>query len=619
MKTIVSSLFASWLLLSGPTLVEGKKKLAKVKRGTTYKDKDEVHLVVNSVGPFNNPTEKYRYFSLPFCEDHHDEEGKDIKKGGVKHKQRLHEDMAGDRRESSPYIVNFNTPTESRTLCTKTYNTQQLTQFKEAIANSFFYEMFVEDLPMSGFIGDIVNEDVVAQDIMGTGSSNEGKTYLYTSFIFSFGINQNKIVSASVQSDHAKKVDITNVNVDELKVEFTYSVNFFPDTLEWKHRMKRYSNSMFRPRSPEIHWLSIMNSCVLVLLLVTFLVIIFMRILKNDISEYIDLEEETVDEEESGWKLIHGDVFRFPQRSTLFCSAIGAGNQLLISTFIVMLLALSGKVSTTRRGSILSAAVIVYSLMSIVGGYTSTKLYLQMNGKAWARCVLLTALLFPAPVVGVFMWVNSVALVKGSISALPFSTVFTIAALYFFVCVPLNLIGGILAKNYANTDLRAPTRTTKVAREIPTDVPILGGRGVQMLVAGFLPFSSIYIELHYIFTTMWGHQIYTLFGVLIFAFLLLVLVTSAIAVSLLYFQLMREDHRWWWMTLINGGMIGLFTYAYSFYFYFHTSGLTGFLQTSFYFGYMALTSFAVFLMYGSISFQVSLQFVKYIYSSVKCD
>lgn len=291
----------------------------------------------------------------------------------------------------------------------------------------------------------------------------------------------------------------------------------------------------------------------------------------------------------------------------------------MLSTFIVLLLALTGKVSTTRRGSILAAAVIIYSLTSVVAGYTATKLFFQMNGKAWARCVLLTAVLFPVPVVLVFSYVNSVAVVHGSISALPFSTVFTLASLYGFVCVPLTLFGGLLAKNYASKDMQAPTRTTKVAREIPSETPLFKSRPFQMLVAGFLPFSAVYIELHYIFTSMWGHQIYTLFGILFFAFVLLVIVTSSITVSLLYFQLTREDHRWWWMTFVNGGMIGFFIYGYSFYFYFHRSGMTGFLQTSFYFGYMAVISFAFFLMLGSTSFQFSLQFVKYIYSRVKCD
>jgi hypothetical protein len=452
---------------------------------------------------------------------------------------------------------------------------------------------------------------------MMTGAG-DGVTYLFPHLEFQFGMNGGKIVSASVHTDGTKAVDISGANSAE--IEFSYSVEWKLETLEWKHRMTSYANSSFaQPRSLEIHWLSIINSCVLVILLIAFLAIIFMRILKNDFARYMDIEEDTIEEEESGWKLISGDVFRIPENPTLFCAMVGTGTQLMVTCFAVLLLALTGSVSTTRRGSILACAVITYSLASVVGGYISTKLYFQMNGKAWARCVVVAALLFPLPCAVVFSWANSVAMAHGSISALPFTTIVTILCLYAFVCLPLTLLGGILAKQYGKKDMEAPTRTTKVAREIPTEIPLYSNRFSFMLVAGFLPFTAIYVELHYIFTSMWGHQIYTMFGVLFCAVCLLVIVTSAITVSLIYFQLSREDHRWWWSAFINGGMIGLFIHAYSFYFYFFNSGMTGFLQASFYFGYMSILSFAVFLMLGSAGFRLSLVFVKYIYSRVKCD
>lgn len=302
-----------------------------------------------------------------------------------------------------------------------------------------------------------------------------------------------------------------------------------------------------------------------------------------------------------------------------FCAAVGTGNQLMVLTFFHLCLALTGMISTTRRGSILAGVVVLYCLTSVVAGYTSVRLYRQMNEKNWVRCILITAALFPSPVVAVFMWVNSVAIAHGSTSALPFTTILTVTALYIFLAFPLTVFGGIMAKNYSSPDFNAPTRTTKVAREIPTEIPWYRSRPFQVLIAGFLPFSAIYIELHYIFASMWGHQIYTLFGILLLAFILLVIVTSFITVALLYFQLAREDHRWWWASYINGGMTGLFIYAYSFYYYFHRSGMNGVLQTSFYFGYMAIISFAFFLMLGSAGFQFSLVFVKYIYSRVKCD
>lgn len=34
-----------------------------------------------------------------------------------------------------------------------------------------------------------------------------------------------------------------------------------------------------------------------------------------------------VDDEESGWKYVHGDVFRFPPQKNLFCAFVGTGSQ----------------------------------------------------------------------------------------------------------------------------------------------------------------------------------------------------------------------------------------------------------------------------------------------------
>lgn len=41
-------------------------------------------------------------------------------------------------------------------------------------------------------------------------------------------------------------------------------------------------------------------------------------------------DDEAVDEqEETGWKYIHGDVFRYPSHKSLFCAVLGSGTQLL--------------------------------------------------------------------------------------------------------------------------------------------------------------------------------------------------------------------------------------------------------------------------------------------------
>ena len=61
-------------------------------------------------------------------------------------------------------------------------------------------------------------------------------------------------------------------------------------------------------------------------------------------------------------------------------------------------------------------------------------------------------------------------------------------------------------------------------------------------MAGFLPFSAIYIELHYIFASLWGHKIYTLFGILYLAFVMLIIVRFVCVKGRLT-QKLRMHHR----------------------------------------------------------------------------
>ncbi|KAG0494618.1 hypothetical protein HPP92_005612 [Vanilla planifolia] len=96
-----------------------------------------------------------------------------------------------------------------------------------------------------------------------------------------------------------------------------------------------------------------------------------------------------------------------------------------------------------------------------------------------------------------------------------------------------------------------------------------------MAMAGFLPFSAIYIELYYIFTGTWGHRVYT-------------------------------------MAFLCGGSTGLFIYAYCFYYYKARSDMLGLVQASFF-------CYGFFLMLATVGFRTSLLFVRHIYRPIKCE
>ena len=198
----------------------------------------------------------------------------------------------GDRRETSPYELSFKDDIEWRLLCKTTLDKNDLIKLKEAIHNNYFFEMFIEDLPMWGYVGDIEDEDEILGEVEG-----QSHTYLFPHLHFKVGYNKDQIVSAVVTTERDRRVDITNVNVPT-PVQFSYSVEYVEDDLPWRMRMTRYADSRFLPGSFEIHWLSIINSFVLVLLLTAFLTIILMRVLKNDFSRYMEIDDSSMEEEE---------------------------------------------------------------------------------------------------------------------------------------------------------------------------------------------------------------------------------------------------------------------------------------------------------------------------------
>ena len=113
----------------------------------------------------------------------------------MKHKQRLGESIVGDRRESSPYEVSYDDTVEWRLLCKKLLRPVDIQKLKTAIHNNYFFEMFVEDLPMWGYIGDISDEDILGEMM------ESSKTFLFTHLNFILGHNNNQIVSAKVTTD----------------------------------------------------------------------------------------------------------------------------------------------------------------------------------------------------------------------------------------------------------------------------------------------------------------------------------------------------------------------------------------------------------------------------------
>lgn len=57
--------------------------------------------------------------------------------------------------------------------------------------------------------------------------------------------------------------------------------------------------------------------------------------LKKDFARYnIEDDEDVVEEEDNGWKIIHTDVFRFPPAKTVFCAILGQYITISVSGYL---------------------------------------------------------------------------------------------------------------------------------------------------------------------------------------------------------------------------------------------------------------------------------------------
>jgi len=192
----------------------------------------------------------------------------------------------------------------------------------------------------------------------------------------------------------------------------------------------------------------------------------------------------------------------------------------------------------------------------------------------------------------------------------------SILALWMFIGLPLTVIGGIGGKRMGN--FQAPIQPKNFPMQLPQTTwhkHII----FKMVIGGFLPFSSIYIELYYIFNTIWAYGTYQFWGILILVFIILILVTSSVSITFTYFQISAEDYRWWWHSFLIGSSTGIYIYLFSIYYYFFRASMSGFLQATFYFGYMAVICYYFGIMLGSVSFYSSLIFMKRIYKDLHTE
>eukprot|EP00736_Rhodelphis_marinus_P003187 Rmarinus@m.13781 len=562
-----------------------------------YKDKDPVTVFLNVVGPYHNPQETYFYYALPFCRPSHRE------MRPRKHMSGLGEVLEGNKLRDSGIDIFFKENTDTTVLCEiPTLSESASKRFLSSIKDHYWYQMYVDELPMWGMVGEIVT--------FPDGRKPQHNIFTHRKFEFSY--NNNRIIQANLTNENPVPLE------PGMKLTFTYSVTWKPTSTTFTQRFNRYLDYDFFEH--RIHIFSIFNSFMMVVFLAGLVSLILMRTLKKDYAryskEYEDFESlERAVGDDSGWKQVHSDVFRPPPHLGLLCAFIGTGTQMAALVLVVVLVAMT-ETLYIERGTIVTVIVVCYTVLSVISGYFSGSIYARSDGQHWIRTLFLTSSLFPGVCCALGALLHSVAAWNHTIS-IPFGTIVVLGSMWACVSVPLTTVGTIIGRNWAG-ESQNPCRVSTIPRPIPSNRWFIRPFFV-ILVAGLLPFGSVFIETYFIFAALWNYKFYYVYGFMLAVFVIVMIVTICTTIVVTYFLLNAEDYRWPWTSFLCGASTALYIFLYSIFYYHVKTRMSGFYQTVFYFGYMAMFSFAVACLCGSAGYMGASIFVRRIYRNIKSD
>ncbi|KAK3710681.1 hypothetical protein LTR37_010100 [Vermiconidia calcicola] len=476
-------------------------------------------------------------------------------------------------------------------------------------------------------------------------------------------IARNTTNSTLTRDSSSQMVEVIDESAEDatITIPYTYSVYFREDDkIEWGSRWDLYFVN--QEESSKIHWFAIINSVIISGLLTAVVAVIFTRTIRGDLKNYKDggaeelrlgrrgkgpksprrsaekgglldqvdgdgalgaddaaSDDDLPPEDITGWKLVHGDVFRTPPYGHLLAPLVGSGMQLVFMAVGLLLLSCIGVLNPSFRGGFVSVGVTLFIIAGAFSGYFSARVYRTFGGSNWQHNAVVTATLFPGLLFATIFILNLFVWAQASSTAIPLGTLFALGTLWLFIQLPLVYVGswhGYIKKGAYNH----PIKATAIPRQIPQQAWY--SRSVQAaLTAGLIPFAVIFIELLFVFQSLWSDKsgYYYVFGFLAVVSTILILAVMETTIIAVYIQLCSENYHWWWQSFFLGGSSSLWIFAYCVYYYFHILHITGFVSTMLFFAYSFLACLVYGLLTGTIGFLTAYAFVRRIYGAIKVD
>ena len=132
------------------------------------------------------------------------------------------EALQGYELRKSAMSAHFKEDTPRTTICSKRLSADDVRQFEHAVREQYWYQVFIDDLPVFGMVG----EQLPAAG--GSGDDAAPQLFLYTHKKFTITYNSDRVIEVNLTSENP--VPIT----DAEETTFTYELHWFPTDVPYE-------------------------------------------------------------------------------------------------------------------------------------------------------------------------------------------------------------------------------------------------------------------------------------------------------------------------------------------------------------------------------------------------
>ena len=305
-----------------------------------------------------------------------------------------------------------------------------------------------------------------------------------------------------------------------------------------------------------------------------------MGIVTEGDSDEVDVPDGQV-EEMKLWPL--STRLYFPPRVAplWFCICSGTGAQLAVSSFLFVLLFRSGVISESLGANILTPAVVLYALSSVVGGWVTARFYGLFHGnriQALQAC-LAVATLFPLLGLLVIYLTYDVLRPETAPDYKVVSASLPIILVWLLVVFPLTFLGGCLgyrkgpmhnfpvsegSKGYQDLALQD---NNEYIDENPRQSCCCWKHSrvfFVFLIAGLAPVACSFVEYAYSVagSVCVGYFSDSSFFAL-FSYFFYCTCVALVGALLFYQQVRFQNYEWWWNAFVAGASSGFYLFLLS--------------------------------------------------------